>query len=1046
MARRSSNESTSDLYIRLGLSLDELESGFVDAERTLRDNMSRISRANRIIELQLQVDLSGLDEAADAEEILAKKTEALNKLIKGQQDRVRLAAAELRNMAQRHGENSDQAQKAQIQLEHERVALAKLEEQLAHVGDTAEDAGEGSGGLTDAISELSRKCWEFIGIALVFGDAITALVDGFRELQTQAYELNMTVNDTENFLRHMRLAGGDIGDFEGFIRGITDAYVKGEVDDPEFIALSKYGAKITDATGRLKTFQEITEEVYQAYLKAKEAGEEIEFLQMVGGESGVRDSIQYFERYAEAKEDAEQIFDAGLDPDELHEADRALKLLTEQLGEFKDAIVNIGINAATRTMITLFEVMRGGTEIVSDSTEAVRNFFSTLHTGYSADWDFPVFDKVWALKDGVFNFLKMWERLKVQERSSKDTFWITDAVEQLRELHFTSNGIDPNDVDMSSRWAWGKYAEDAKEAEEAANEASEAIEGVAASWADFQQKMHGDSLDEPLSQYAAIRIKEFEDELKELRNELDNWDSDYLQSVGELELWRDNELDDKLHVSKEERIAIEALYAAKSEKIERDRADKLEEIREEIAEGDRTALENKIAAIEKAKDEWISAGMEEAEATQLAEKQKNDAITELEEEFNEKIDSLRQTNLEKALAAIEKEKQAWIKKGIDEVKATEWAEQAKVDAQRNAALNALKSQRQELRAFQLGGYAGLQDLYRKQLYASGIKPSDLQMTPEQLQDFEKARDIASRSLLPNFMTEFDRTQNELLSKIQGTIKTLEPPEPQRRNMLGSYALDDKTGKFLFMSSQPSQETGKFEFKDNLSDFTDIPLMLKEKLEKELEKLELPNDQLNEFKQQLEALNVTISEHAKQGIFNSREELLEHLLTQGGNGLEMPTERLQAELDELNVPVDKLNEQLASLDVGQQQSAINDTRVLGATFDYDETINSTITNLTSSFERLEKPLNNVGSLMAKLPTHLETLANKINQVVSDFNSLNVDNLKFTKEVKVDNKISNNISIEEAHAWDMAHINELANRVADVIQPALLNAIRGVGNAY
>ena len=58
MALSRNSESVSDLYIRLGLSLDELENGFVDGERTIRDNMSRLSRANRIIELQMQVDLS----------------------------------------------------------------------------------------------------------------------------------------------------------------------------------------------------------------------------------------------------------------------------------------------------------------------------------------------------------------------------------------------------------------------------------------------------------------------------------------------------------------------------------------------------------------------------------------------------------------------------------------------------------------------------------------------------------------------------------------------------------------------------------------------------------------------------------------------------------------------------------------------------------------------------------------------------------------------------------------------------------------------------
>ena len=92
----------------------------------------------------------------------------------------------------------------------------------------------------------------------------------------------MSVNDTENFLRHMRLAGGDIGDFEGFIRGITDAWVKGDVDDPETLAMKKYGVEIENVNGRLKDFKSITEEVYQGFLKARDNGEAINYLQMLG--------------------------------------------------------------------------------------------------------------------------------------------------------------------------------------------------------------------------------------------------------------------------------------------------------------------------------------------------------------------------------------------------------------------------------------------------------------------------------------------------------------------------------------------------------------------------------------------------------------------------------------------------------------------------------------------------------------------------------------------------------------------------------------------
>ena len=609
--RRISGESTSDLYIRLGLSLDELESGFVDAQRTIRDNMSRLWRENTIIDLQARIELTGLDETADAERILEIRTRALNEQIKNQKDRVRLAAAELRNMEERTGANSDQSQRARIALEHHRLELARLEDQLRSLNETQEDDFDILGSLGERFDNFARQCWNVIGIMEVFGGAITELVDSFRELQTQAYELNMPVNDVENFLRHMRLAGGDIGDFEGFIRGITDAWVKGEWDDPEFIALSKYGAKITDATGRLKNFAEITEEVYQAYLKAKEAGEEIEFLQLVGGESGVRDSIQYFERYAEAKEDAEKIFDAGLDPDQLHEADRALTLVTEQLGEFKDAAVSVIIPNFINFMEKFFNVVVVGTEALVAYKDHLRE---------------------------SEEYVKSWETGEIF-----DSLFPDDAVDSQKQFN-------------------------------------EALEETTASWADFQKECEKGLPDaNPLSQYALKRIKDFRDELAELRIEIDYADNEYKQALAKLELWKKNELTDKLDVSDDERIAIEELYSAKLEQIEQERADKLAEIREKIAAEDRTALENKIAAIEKEKEEWISAGMEEAEAVELSQ----GLINKAREEATKKAREILQTTadleyglthdaLEKQIYEIERWKQAQLEKAetAEEVAAT----------------------------------------------------------------------------------------------------------------------------------------------------------------------------------------------------------------------------------------------------------------------------------------------------------------------------------------------------------------------------------------
>lgn len=232
MANR--NEGIADLYLRLGLQYDELQSGFVQAESTIQSNMARLARENTTIRLQAEVDIRGLDETADATQILTIRQNALNRQIANQRDRVNMANAQLRNMADAHGENSDQVQRARIALERERLALSDLERQLESLNETQEETNEGTGNFLDNIGGMAGKIAAgiagFAGLAEAMqtvADASAEMIEKFRELQQQAYELNMSVSDTENFLRHMRLAGGDIGDFEGYIRGITDAFVKG---------------------------------------------------------------------------------------------------------------------------------------------------------------------------------------------------------------------------------------------------------------------------------------------------------------------------------------------------------------------------------------------------------------------------------------------------------------------------------------------------------------------------------------------------------------------------------------------------------------------------------------------------------------------------------------------------------------------------------------------------------------------------------------------------------------------------------------------------
>ena len=114
------------------------------------------------------------------------------------------------------------------------------------------------------------------------------------------------------------------------------------------------------------------------------------------------------------------------------------------------------------------------------------------------------------------------------------------------------------------------------------------------------------------------------------------------------------------------------------------------------------------------------------------------------------ISAIWKTELENRLAEIEREKEAWVQKGLDEVEATRWAEKEKLDAKRNAALEVLRSQKEELQVFKKSGQVGLMEYLRKK---NKFTAEDLGLTPELLQRFQSGRKWAMENLLPNFAPE-----------------------------------------------------------------------------------------------------------------------------------------------------------------------------------------------------------------------------------------------------------------------------------------------------
>ena len=120
-------------------------------------------------------------------------------------------------------------------------------------------------GVYKTFDELTKESIKFTETA----------VDGFKEVSKQANELYLSLSKTQELVSLIDLAGGDYDDWRDYIRGVQDAVIKGGADDPEVLALEMFKVDIQDEKGNLLALDEAWENIYQGYLRAKEAGQDL---------------------------------------------------------------------------------------------------------------------------------------------------------------------------------------------------------------------------------------------------------------------------------------------------------------------------------------------------------------------------------------------------------------------------------------------------------------------------------------------------------------------------------------------------------------------------------------------------------------------------------------------------------------------------------------------------------------------------------------------------------------------------------------------------
>lgn len=483
--------------------------------------------------------------------------------------------------------------------------------------------------------------------------------------------------------------------------------------------------------------------------------------------------------------------------------------------------------------------------------------------------------------------------------------------------------------------------------------------------------------------------------------------TDYENKELDIYNWQGKLLNDE-NTTAEQREIIAKITDEKLVQLEREREEKISAIRKSANAEFQNDIQSRIEKIDEEKAAWIKAGMEEEEATALAERQKAQAIKNLENEVAANIDSIWQTELEKRLKQIERERDAWIQKGVDEVKATQWAEEAKANAQKDAAMNVIKQQAKDYEVYQREGYGGLVAKKHNDLIKSGVNPDYLNMTPEQLRDFQEAQKTAENSLLPNFMTAEDKNKHQ--QRLQQWMAKMK--EEYQRWSEQNYVIDSEGNRmnldgFYYNQNRvlETDDKNKPVSAYNPKEFAqsqDIDLGISsasEDMQNFREQVNNSTQQLAEFRATAE--NVTIpSAFVDQANINS--------------------------LQNFSEQVDKATIQLSAFSAATENVTI--PSALG-----DEPNLNILQSFTDQASNMTQKLAEIGTKIANI--NLTPDKNQP-QYYSDL----------SRDSQPANDTLISININEATAWDSEHIQELADKVADVIKPAIEQALGGNGNSY
>jgi len=769
-----------ELYIELGLDINQLQLDFDTAGKTVSQTVARLNSENNRIKLKTDIDLSKLEGTGSALDKLKVKYQAINQQLDIQRQKQSVLQAVYAGAQKNYGLDSGLTQRAGTNLLYQQRSVAALEAQMRTLKLQIEASGSAAQGfgsrmaaglaaaqggihsLSGGFSLLSGKMAAIMAVTTT-GAGLFNLTENAMKSGESIYKLTQRLHTTTaeaaSLQRVFQFAGVDIHTvIPLFARLDKQIGSTGTAGNATTQAMQRFGVALTDQSGALLPLNQQLGQLAAGYKKAQENGQAEAFTAEILGARGAA-LIPILEQYQDLMEINARVKTTGLlDPEEAHRVYiewSAMKIEASQMGN----AVGAALLPVAEEMMP--EITEGLSEFVSSIQENKDEIKDTLEGwGSAAAVVAKGIGALGRLFKTVSDDMASWKWLANEHPAAAVWGAVPLVGPALNEKLYGEEYKEYQDQQKEQR---AQEAQAREEEQEAKRQEMEAKRQAAAAERKVQEQQKADaqanqkiadmqyhathnrleneiydieqkakkSIAAGTSEATAWKLAEAEkaEASRKFKEELEK-ENEAIRN--EIYAMTHNSYDNKLHsialrVKELQKKGIDPGLIASYDDAARAKAqESLQSTIDSMNAIYKSSFENRMEQIDKQKKSWLDAGVSEVEATRAAEYAKYKAASDIQASFSEKLNAYTQSDLENRLAAIEKEKKAWIDKGISEVEATRLAEAEKADAVANANRSVLTSQREAFNAYRYGGDTALRSyIMRKDKYDSSVTASDI---------------------------------------------------------------------------------------------------------------------------------------------------------------------------------------------------------------------------------------------------------------------------------------------------------------------------------